>query len=68
MIILTEKLIVVLMKKKKKKDMAKIMTVYPETAEFRRGGLYQNRRLILIQLSFTFSSTEGLEQLEIEKL
>lgn len=67
MIILTEKLIVVLMKKKKK-DMAKIMTVYPETAEFRRGGLYQNRRLILIQLSFTFSSTEGLEQLEIEKL
>lgn len=48
--------------------MAKIMTVYPETAEFRRGGLYQNRRLILIQLSFTFSSTEGLEQLEIEKL
>lgn len=56
MIILAEKLIVVLMGGKKK-DMAKTMTIY---SEFKKGGLYQNRKLILIQLSFTSSTNRGL--------
>lgn len=34
------------------KPEAKIMTVDPENAEFRRGGLYQIGKVILIQLSF----------------